>query len=173
VLDQLFTVFNWPGLEKRAMTPAARVAAVIEILTEMQTASDVGTLRRRRAAQWLSAGFQRRRFAGSGDRAAIGDLFWKIQRATARIGWHLASLEAPTIPRNMVLAALVLIERQTAELPQLFSVDIAHAPPPLNPTEKSLVSVLADRNLTHPAMADYVTFEWPEWLMDDTKSVAY
>ena len=152
------------------MTPAARIAAVIEILTEMQTASVARTLRGRRAAQWLSAGFQRRRFAGSGDRAAIGDLFWKIQRATARIGWHLASLDAPSTPRNMVLAALVLIERQTDELSQLFSADIAHAPAPLDPTEKILVSVLADRSLTHPAMADHITFEWPEWLMSDAKA---
>ncbi len=152
------------------MTPAARIAAVIEILTEMQTASDAGTLRGRRAAQWLSAGFQRRRFAGSGDRASIGDFFWKIQRATARIGWHLASLDAPTSPRNIVLAALVLIERQTAELPQLFSADIAHAPTPLNPTEKSLVSVLAGRGLTHPTMADHIAFEWPEWLLCDAKA---
>ena len=151
------------------MTPAARIAAVIEILTEMQTARDAGTLRGRRAAQWLSAGFQRRRFAGSGDRAAISDLFWKIQRATSRISWHLASLDAPTSPRNMMLAALVLIERQTAELSQLFSADIAHAPVPLDPTEKSLVSALADRSLTHPAMADHIALEWPEWLMGDAK----
>ena len=77
------------------MTPAARIAAVIEILTEMQAASDAGKLLGRQAGQWLNAGFQRRRFAGSADRAAIGDLFWKIQRATARIGWYLASLDAP------------------------------------------------------------------------------
>ena len=72
---------------------------------------------------------QHRHFAGSGDEAAISDLFWKIQRATAR-GWHLAGLNAPNSPRNMVLAALVLIERRTAELPYLFSGDIAHAPAP-------------------------------------------
>ena len=45
------------------MTPAARIAAVIEILTEMQAAGAAGTLRGRQAGQWLSAGFQRRRFA--------------------------------------------------------------------------------------------------------------
>ena len=152
------------------MTPAARIAAVIEILTEMQASSDAETLRGRRAGQWLSAGFQRRRFAGSGDRAAIGNLFWKIQRANARIGWHLASLNAPNTPRNMVLAALVLIERRTAELPYLFLGDIAHAPAPLNTAEKSLAAVLADRSLTHPKMSDHTVFEWPKWLMGDTKA---
>lgn len=152
------------------MTPAARIAAVIEILAEMQAARDAGKLHGRQAGQWLSAGFQRRRFAGSGDRAAIGSLFWKIQRATSRIGWYLASLNLPPSPRNMVLVALVLMERQTAELPQLFSTDIAHAPAPLDANEIALVAALANRDLTDPSMADHIAFEWPEWLMDDTKA---
>ncbi len=152
------------------MTPAARVAAVIEILSEMQAASAAGTLRGRQAEQWLSTGFQRRRFAGSGDRAAIGNLFWKIQRAAARIGWHLAGLGAPPSPRNMVLAALVLIERQFAELSQLFSANIAYAPAPLDTAETNLIAALAGRDLTDPAMADHIALEWPEWLMDDAKA---
>ncbi len=152
------------------MTPAARIAAVIEILTEMQAVNDLKGLRGKHAGQWLRAGFQRRRFAGSGDRAAIGELFWKIQRATARIGWHLASLDAPISPRNVVLVALVLIERKTAEIPELFSANIKHAPGPLDATEKNLVGALAGQSLFNPAMADHVSFEWPEWLMDDTKA---
>lgn len=152
------------------MTPAARIAAVIEILTEMQAAGAAGILRGRQAGQWLSAGFKHRRFAGSGDRAAIGDLFWKIQRATARIGWHLAQLDSPSNPRNTVLAALVLMERQAAKLPQLFSTDIAHSSAPLDTTETSLVAALTNRHLMDPAMADHIALEWPEWLMDDTKA---
>ena len=53
------------------MTPAARIAAVIEILAEMQAANAAGTLLGRQAGQWLRAGLQRRRYAGSGDRAAV------------------------------------------------------------------------------------------------------
>ncbi|MGB2438767.1 MAG: tRNA/rRNA cytosine-C5-methylase, partial [Candidatus Puniceispirillaceae bacterium] len=65
------------------MTPAARIAAMIEILADMQAASEAGNLLGRQAGQWLRAGLQRRRYAGSGDRAAVGDLFWKIQRGRA------------------------------------------------------------------------------------------
>ena len=73
------------------MTPAARIAAVIEILADMQAASEAGTLLGRQAGQWLRAGLQRRRYAGSSDRAAVGELFWKIQRGRARLSgiWHL------------------------------------------------------------------------------------
>ena len=118
------------------MTPAARIAAVIEILADMQAASEAGTLLGRQAGQWLRAGLQRRRYAGSGDRAAVGDLFWKIQRGRARLGWHLAAIDAPANPRNITLAALVLMEQKSAVLPQLFSAEIAHAPAPLDDAKR-------------------------------------
>ena len=152
------------------MKPAARIAAVIEILAEMQAARDVGTLTGRQAEQWLRSSLQRRRYAGSGDRAAIGDLFWKSQRAAARIAWHLAALGAPQNPRNIVIAALVLIDKLTWTLSELFSSDIAHSPAPLDKTEILLVEALEGRDLNDPAMPEHIAFEWPEWLMLDTKA---
>ena len=152
------------------MTPAARIAAVIEILAEMQAANAAGTLLGRQAGQWLRAGLQRRRYAGSGDRAAVGDLFWKIQRGRARLGWHLASIDAPENPRNITLAALVLMEQKSAVLPQLFSAEIAHAPAPLDEREAALVAMLETRDFTDPAMPKHIALEWPEWLMADAKA---
>ena len=143
------------------MTPAARIAAVIEILAEMQAANAAGTLLGRQAGQWLRAGLQRRRYAGSGDRAAVGDLFWKIQRGRARLGWHLASIDAPANPRNITLAALVLMEQKTAVLPQLFSAEIAYAPAPLDDCEAVLVTMLETREFTDPAMPEHIALEWP------------
>ena len=58
------------------MTPAARIAAVIDILDSLY-AGDVATAS---AAKALRSGMQRRRYAGSGDRQAIRDFFWQIQR---------------------------------------------------------------------------------------------
>ena len=110
------------------MTPAARIAAVIEIMQDMPS----GQL----AGQGLRAGMQRRRYAGSGDRAAISALFWQVQRAIARIGWHLEAIEADISPRNQVIAALVLIDKQHEDLQNLFTDDISHAPPALNDNEK-------------------------------------
>ena len=152
------------------MTPAARIAAVIEILVDMQAASDAGNQRGKQAGQWLRAGLQRRRYAGSGDRAAIGDLFWKIQRGQARLVWHLSALDAPTTPRNMTLAALVLMESQTTQLPQIFSADVAHAPAPLDADEANLIALLDAREFNDPAMPQHIALEWPEWLMADAKA---
>ena len=155
------------------MTPAARIAAVIEILTEIEasTAGSIGgTGANRPAGQGLRASMQRRRYAGSGDRAAISDLFWKIHRGLARLSWHLNAVDAPVTPRNLVLGALVLMEQRTAELPQIFMADITHAPDPLSETEQGFVQALSDRQLVNPAMPAHVTLEWPEWLLDDTNA---
>ena len=86
------------------MTPAARIAAVIDILDSLY-AGDVVTAS---AAQALRTGMQRRRYAGSGDRHAISDLFWQIQRGLARLCWHLEAVNADITGRHLVLAALVL-----------------------------------------------------------------
>ena len=54
------------------MTPAARIAAVIEIISEAPAEMPAGAALRR--------GLQGRRYAGSGDRQAISALFWLVQR---------------------------------------------------------------------------------------------
>ncbi|MDB2390803.1 RsmB/NOP family class I SAM-dependent RNA methyltransferase [Alphaproteobacteria bacterium] len=144
------------------MTPAARIAAVIEILQDMPE----GQL----AGQGLRAGMQRRRYAGSGDRNAISALFWKVQRARARIGWHLQAIAADISPRNQVIAALVLIDNQHEDLTSLFTDDISHAPAALNDIEQSMVAALTQRTLDDAAMPANVAFEWPEFLLEDTRT---
>ena len=63
------------------MIPAARIAAVIDLLSEAPEGVPAGQVLRR--------GLQQRRYAGSGDRQAISALFWTIYRAAARIGLSL------------------------------------------------------------------------------------
>ena len=149
------------------MTPAARIAAVIEILTEMEAAAITGQAAGRQAGQWLRANLQRRRYAGSSDRAAIGALFWKIQRHQARLGWHLQQNDWSPEPRLMVLAALLLIEQAQDGLDSLFSDAVAHAAAALSEDERALVSRLTGAVLDHPDMPLWVRCEWPEWLVDD------
>ena len=60
------------------MTPAARIAAVIELLSDGPQNVPAGQVVRR--------GLQKRRYAGSGDRAAISALFWTVHRTLARLG---------------------------------------------------------------------------------------
>ena len=57
------------------MTPAARIAAVIDILDALYADGTVTSS----AAQALRSSMQRRRYAGSSDRNAISYLFWQIQ----------------------------------------------------------------------------------------------
>ena len=146
------------------MTPAARIAAVIEILETLYTDG----LATSSAAQVLRSSLQRRRYAGSGDRNAISDLFWKIQRELSRLCWHLKSCNAEITGRHLALSALVLIERQREALTALFSAEIAHAPTPLSEAEITMVAKLADRCFADPAMPPHILLEWPEWLMADT-----
>ncbi|WP_438996477.1 RsmB/NOP family class I SAM-dependent RNA methyltransferase [Candidatus Puniceispirillum sp.] len=143
------------------MTPAARIAAVIEILQDMPD----GQL----AGQGLRAGMQRRRYAGSGDRAAISALFWQIQRARARIGWHLDAIAADISPRNQVIAALVMIDQQYENLTHLFTDAITHAPPALNDNELVMATNLAKRTFDDAKMPVHVALEWPEFLLEDAR----
>ena len=90
------------------MTPAARIAAVIDILDTLCADGAVTSS----AAQALRSSMQRRRYAGSGDRNAISDLFWQIQRGLSRLCWHLENCYIEITGRHLALAALVLIERK-------------------------------------------------------------
>ena len=146
------------------MKPAARIAAVIDILESLYADGEVTSS----AAQALRSSMQRRRYAGSGDRNAISDLFWRIQRGLSRLCWHLENCNAEITGRHLVLAALVLMERQHDAVPALFSAEIEHAPAPLSEAEMTIVAKLADRRFADSAMPPHIELEWPEWLMADT-----
>ncbi|MEC7495362.1 MAG: tRNA/rRNA cytosine-C5-methylase, partial [Pseudomonadota bacterium] len=143
------------------MTPAARIAAVIDILSEAPDGVPAGTVLRR--------GLQQRRYAGSGDRQAISALFWTIYRAAARIGWHLEQLGAESTPRTYVLAALRLADGMDSKaLATMFGDDDRHGPASLDAAEARLADDLDGRGLDDPAMPVAVRLEWPEALVDDT-----
>ena len=146
------------------MTPAARIATVIDILDSLYVGGAVTSS----AAKALRLSMQRRRYAGSGDRKAISDLFWQIQRGLSRLCWQLENCNAEITGRNLVLAALVLMDRQHNVVADLFSAEIAHAPAPLSEAETNMVAKMAGRHLTDPAMPSHIALEWPEWLMVDT-----
>ena len=127
------------------MTPAARIAAVIDILSEAPEGVAAGPVLRR--------GLQQRRYAGSGDRQAISALFWTIYRAAARIGWHLEQLGAESTPRTYVLVALRLADGMDgAALIAMFGGADRHGPPSLDEAEARLVDGLEERRLDDPAM---------------------
>ncbi|MEC7210394.1 MAG: RsmB/NOP family class I SAM-dependent RNA methyltransferase [Pseudomonadota bacterium] len=149
------------------MTPAARIAAVIEILSY----SASGSLTRTSASATLRRGLQARRYAGSGDRQAISALFWGVHRALARLSWHLDTLGHETTGRHLVIAALRLVDGHDAEACKaLFSGGDKHAPPPLTESEAGLLDKLDGRELDDAAMPRATRLEWPESLIADAEA---
>jgi 16S rRNA (cytosine967-C5)-methyltransferase len=130
------------------MTPSARVSAAIEILADMET-------RKRPAAEALKDWGTSHRFAGSGDRAAIGNLLFDCLRNRASAAFAMGEGS----PRALVLRTLVSQWQMTPEQVATLADGSRHAPQPLSEAE------LAGLKATLPATAPaYVRGDFPEWL---------
>jgi 16S rRNA (cytosine967-C5)-methyltransferase len=129
------------------MTPAARVAAAIEVL------SDVAT-RHRPASEALKDWGKAHRFAGSGDRAAIGNLVFDVLRRRASLAWRMGS----DAPRALVLAGWHHLWGEPLDAIAAAAAD-PHGPGALTDEERS---ALADGSLE--GAPDWVRADLPEWL---------
>jgi len=128
--------------------PGGRLQAAIEVLGEIQD-------RHRPASQALADWGKSHRFAGSGDRAAIGNLVYDALRQKQSISWRM---NAET-PRALALGVMAFGWGETAEsLGELFSGD-SHAPEPLTSEESSLIASASLDSAPGWAQADI-----PEWL---------
>ncbi|MHB2169618.1 RsmB/NOP family class I SAM-dependent RNA methyltransferase [Alsobacter sp. R-9] len=133
------------------MTPAARISAAIEVLADIET-------RRRPAADALKDWGLAHRFAGSGDRAAIGSLVYDTLRRRASAAW-LMGAEGP---RATLIGALRLARGWPRDrMAPLFSGE-RFASEPLSAAEEAALArdpatILADA----PA---WVAGDYPEWL---------
>lgn len=126
------------------MTPAARAQAAIEILAALQnTAQPVD--------RFLRDWFRQRRYAGSGDRAAVAERIYDIFRHRASYGWRMGSDQ----PRALVIAS---VSRENASLAEIFS-GARYAPEPLNDTE---MTALATPPREPPPLP--ILGEFPDWL---------
>ena len=142
------------------MTPEAQIAAVIEILSQ----EDDGA----QAVQRLRQDLRRRRYAGSGDRNAISGRFWAIQRAMARLSWHIEKHGAAVGGRSLAIAALCLVDGLDADAcAACFGGASPHAAHALDDAELALAAGLAGGDLDDAAMPDWARLEWPAHLMED------
>lgn len=138
------------------MTPAARIAATIEVLEKTQSSNSP-------ADEVVSAYFRGRRYIGSKDRRDISQRVYDIQRRGARLRWWTEASHS----RAWAIAYLALAEKTPGdEIKQLFSGE-GYAPPRLTADEAALVDRLAGRELADAAMPDAVRLEIPDWLMAD------
>lgn len=130
------------------MTPAARVAAAIEVLADVEA-------RRRPAVDALKDWGLARRFAGSGDRAAIAGLVYDALRRKSSSAW----LMGEATPRAVAIGALKqLRDLDEAGISALFSGE-GHAPAPLTEAERERL-----RSADLSNAPDHVRGDYPEWL---------
>lgn len=130
------------------MRPGARQQAAIEILTSLET-------QRRPAADAVKEWMLSHRFAGSKDRAEIGDIVFGALRWKQSSAWRMGE----DTPRAWVWGALRWGFGWSAEQIEQSLVDDPHAPPPVSDAERT---ALADATLDGaPA---HVRGDFPEWL---------
>jgi 16S rRNA (cytosine967-C5)-methyltransferase len=130
------------------MTPAARVAAAIEIIGEIDA-------RRRPASDLMREWGQSHRFAGSKDRSAIAGIVWDTLRVKSSAAWLMDGQDA----RAQVLGALARARGLDVSAVSALCTGERHAPAPLSDHERERL-ILSDVS-DAPA---HVQGDYPEWL---------
>ncbi|MGH1418505.1 MAG: RsmB/NOP family class I SAM-dependent RNA methyltransferase [Hyphomicrobiaceae bacterium] len=130
------------------MRPGGRIQAAIEIIEEILN-------RHRPASAALSDWGKAHRFAGSGDRSAIGTLVYDVLRQRNSLG---AQMQADT-PRALVLAASPASFAMTANDIAAVVDGSQHAPKQISEAEREGIFRDVPKNLpTH------IAGDFPEWL---------
>ncbi|MBN9261968.1 MAG: MFS transporter [Alphaproteobacteria bacterium 64-6] len=136
------------------MKPGARLAAAVTVLTEI-------TVRHRPAALALADWGKASRFAGSGDRAAVGNLVYDVLR---RRGSIAARMGAST-PRALVLGAANRALGLDADAISAAADGSKHALSPLTDGERAALEN------TQPLGADELLADVPTWIVPLLRSV--
>jgi len=130
------------------MRNGARQQAAIEILTSLET-------QRQPAADAVKAWMLTHRFAGSKDRAEIGDLVFGALRWKQSSAWRMGE----DTPRAWVWGALRWGFGQSAQWIEDSLVDDPHAPSPMTDAERAALN--GDNVAEAPV---HVRGDFPEWL---------
>jgi 16S rRNA (cytosine967-C5)-methyltransferase len=137
------------------VTPAARLAAAIDLLAAVEAAPQ------RPADAIANDFFRNRRYIGSGDRRAVSARAWAVIRAWRRLDWWL---HGAGTPRLRVAASLLLDGWTFDGVRQAFSGG-QYAPASLGPEEAARLRGLEGRTIEHPDMPVAVRLEMPDWLL--------
>jgi 16S rRNA (cytosine967-C5)-methyltransferase len=130
------------------MTPGARLSAAIEVLAEIEA-------QRRPATDALKAWGLARRFAGSGDRAAIAGLVYDALRRKASATFLMGA----DGPRALMLGMLRLERKLDEEAVARLCDGAGHSPAPLAAPERA---ALASAMLA--GAPPWIAGDYPEWL---------
>ncbi len=140
------------------MTPAARIAAAVELLAGIEGAP------RRPADAVANDFFRARRFIGSGDRRAVSERAWRVLRERRRLAWWLDRAGAAPTPRLLTAASLLLDGWSAEGVAQSFSGG-RFAPAPLDAAERAACRDLEGRTRDHDGMPEAVRLDVPDWLL--------
>jgi 16S rRNA (cytosine967-C5)-methyltransferase len=140
------------------MTPAARIAATIELLAAIESAPA------KPADAIANDYFRNRRFIGGGDRRSVSDRAWGVLRARRRLGWWITRAQGEPTPRLLVATDMLLGGMAVDAVERQFGAG-KFAPPPLNAEELAVLRPLAGHTLDHPKMPEAVRLEIPDWLL--------
>src|SRR5581483_2450614 len=132
----------------RVMTPGARASAAIEVLADIEA-------RKRPAADALKDWGLAHRFAGSGDRAAIGNLVFDVLRKRASAAYAMGE----DSPRALVLRTLHTSWGKTPGEVAALADGSRHAPEPLSEAERAGLA----RDIAADAPA-HIRGDYPMWL---------
>jgi 16S rRNA (cytosine967-C5)-methyltransferase len=130
------------------MTPAARLAAAIEVIAAIEAD-------RRPAADALKSWGLAHRFAGSGDRAAIAGLVYDALRRRASSAWLMGA----DTPRAVVLGMLRRERGLTADAIAKLADGAKYAPEALSDDERARLDTA-----TLDGAPPHVAGDYPEWL---------
>ena len=130
------------------MRDGARASAAIEVLADIEA-------RKRPASEALKDWGLAHRFAGSGDRAAIGNLLFDALRKRASSAYAMDDGS----PRALVLRTLVTGWGMTPDAVAALADGSKHAPEPLTEAERAGLARAVPADAPAPVRGDF-----PEWL---------
>lgn len=144
------------------MTPAARVAASVDLLDQV--------LRSPRPADGVvSAYFRSKRYIGSKDRVAVAERLYAALRHHARLGWWLDRVGHSDGARPRLIAELTLAEGLPPDNVGRLFEDGRYADGALSEFERQLAERLGGQALDHPDMPGPVRAECPDWAAEPLK----
>ena len=130
------------------MKLGGRLQAAIEVLEEVEG-------RKRPVAEALKDWGRTHRFAGSGDRAAIGNLVYDALRKRASHAWKMGD----DTPRSLALATLAYDWSKKADQIEEIFKDDTHSPEALNEQEKAAIKASSLKDAPF-----WVRGDIPEWV---------
>lgn len=144
------------------MQEGARIAAVIDLLTTLNTAWSSG--QRAPADAVLAQYFRERRYIGAKDRGAIAELLYYILRHGAALEWWLERSHPQGGTRGIVILALVFFRNADLDAINTWFGGAEYCPRPLSQPERDMVTLYSGKTLIHGNLPQPARLNYPDWM---------